>query len=67
MTDADYSEINEDCGKSYYVTGTYNGNPEVLCFFEKKDKLYMLDIFSETADLAIEDLQEIVKTIKKKE
>ena len=67
MTDTDYSEISEDCGKCYYVTGLYNGNHEVISFFEKKDKLYMLDLFSETADFSIEDMQSITKTIKKKE
>ncbi len=66
LSDADYSEIQEEFGKCYYMSGHYEGQDEVMAFFEKGDKVYMLDMLSEDADLSIENMQKITKTIESK-
>lgn len=55
--------MKEDFGKCYYLSGTYEGDEEVMAFFEKKDKIYMLDFNSADGKLELEDIQTITKTI----
>ena len=66
LSDADYSEMQEEIGKCYYLAGQYEGQDEVMAFFEKGDKVYMLEMLSEDADLSIENMQNITKTIEEK-